>query len=215
MPPNSCKWNWKKETWVSFCASHPGCPQCTSARPVAVAQPVTPVTVNGASTGTGGGQMPVPPELLRLTADGKWTILTTVEVDDLKHDLTVFETALPKDPISRNMALSEFYGTRGLELRRIEALGNALIATTEHPNPQIAIELSGALERAGFTEAALQTWAALPTMIGLHDPDAPVLLSNAMRNRGRILNILDQPIEANIAFATAQLVDSLAGVAVP
>lgn len=216
MPPNPCTWNWTQETWASFCARRPDCSACTSSRPVASAKPGgIKVTIDGASTGTGGAQMPVPAEQLRLDNDGEWTILTPEEVGQIEHNLTKFETTLPEDPLSRNMALSGFYGTHGLELKRIEALGSALIATTEHPNPQIAVELSGALEKAGFAEAALQTWAALPTMIDRTDPDARWLLSNAMRNRGRILDGLDQPIEANIALATAELVDNLAGVALP
>lgn len=158
------------------------------------------VTISGARTRTGGAKHEA--DQLRLSAD-EWVVLPSTEYEQLKQDLTAFEATLSQDPIEHDLALAKFYGERGLELMRIQMLDNALHKAVDRPDVHIAEELAGALERAGFTEAALQTWDAVPIMIDEHDLDVPDLLGNAMLNRGRILEGLQRPVEAQIAYATA------------
>lgn len=195
--------DWPTQKWTDYCNAHGECSSCQSVS----SSPEVPIAIGGSITG--GGVEYRPDELL-LTATREWLIMTPIEHEQLQQDLVDFEAGLGQDSIERNLALARFYGERGLELMRIQMLDNALFETGEHPDVHIAEELAGALERAGFMEAALQTWDIVPAMITDYGPTVPDLLSYAMINRARIFESLDLAIDEKTALANAHHLQAMA-----
>lgn len=199
---NPCpSWDYARQTWWQYCLANSTCPSCQSVLQSNSNAGQSVIVFDGARTG--GGIENRPDELL-LTEASEWVVLTPLQYEQLQQDLATFEATLSQDPIERDLALAQFYGDRGVELMRIQMLDSALFASRDHLDIRIAEELAGALERAGFMEAALQTWDVVPAMIPEFNLQIPDLFGQAQISRARILESLDLHTEAETALASAR-----------
>lgn len=195
-------------SWVDWCSQRSYCPECQLSRPIFTPSG-GPVIVNNDPTGPG--------TIWRLWPDGRWEPLEGATLQEFLQELAQVSTGLPDDVVQRNRALANFYHQRGLEMLRIAAL-DEIVTTQAQADPALVTELAGALQSAGFHQAALLYYDYTPPLLATPwaAPERQknvTLLQDALKGKAISYQMIGQDMEAQATNALADHLQNLADLA--